>query len=120
MDGQRLRDLRKNKGYTQKKLSNMLNVDLSTIGKWEIHNVTPASDLLIKLANIFNVSVGYLLGANDPVGVDDKPTEERKSHSAPTDLAEGERALLDLFSRVPEDKQKLVLQMIRAALDSQQ
>ena len=31
-------------------------------------------------------------------------------------LTEGERALIELFRRVPEDRQQMVLQMIRAAL----
>ncbi len=32
------------------------------------------------------------------------------------ELSEGEQLLLDLFRKVPEDQQQLVLQMIRAAL----
>ncbi len=35
-------------------------------------------------------------------------------------LTEGEQILIDLFRRVPEEQQQLVLQMIRAALGSQQ
>ena len=38
----------------------------------------------------------------------------------PTDeLSEGEKALLELFNRVPKDQQDLVLQMIAAALNAQ-
>lgn len=35
-------------------------------------------------------------------------------------LTEGEKMLLDLFNRVPEDQKQLVFQMIRAALGSQE
>lgn len=106
MDGQRLRDLRKNKGYTQKKLSNMLNVDLSTIGKWEIHNVTPASDLLIKLANIFNVSVGYLLGADDPIDLDEQSEPQVAFSGGADDLTEDELAQVQDFIAYLKSKRK--------------
>lgn len=45
--------------------------------------------------------------------------EEDKKNS-PTELSAEEKALLDLFNRVPEDKQELVLQMIQVALKSQE
>lgn len=35
------------------------------------------------------------------------------------DLSEGEKMLLDLFNRVPEEKQELLLQLIRTALEMQ-
>ena len=43
--------------------------------------------------------------------------EEQKS--PPIELSEGEKALIELFNRVPADKQDLVLQMIRVALETQ-
>ena len=62
-----------------------------------------------KLANLFGVPATYLMGWDKK---EDSPTEPQ--------LSEGEKMLLDLFNRVPEDKQQLVLQMIRAALGSQE
>lgn len=44
---------------------------------------------------------------------------KNNSPEEPT-LTEGEEMLLDLFRRIPEDKQELVLQMIRVALGSQE
>lgn len=58
-----------------------------------------------KLANLFGVSGAYLMGWDVK---EDSPSEPQ--------LTEGEKVLLDLFNRVPEDQQQLVLQMIRAAL----
>ena len=46
--------------------------------------------------------------------------EKMKSSPSEVQLTEGEKVLLDLFNRVPEDKQQLVLQMIRAALGTQE
>ena len=62
-----------------------------------------------KLANLFGVSGAYLMG-----------WDEKKDSPSEPQLTEGEKTLLDLFNRVPEDKQQLVLQMIRAALGSQE
>jgi transcriptional regulator with XRE-family HTH domain len=58
-----------------------------------------------KLAKLFGVSAAYLMG-----------WDEKKESPSEPQLTEGEKVLLDLFRRVPEDKQQMVLQMIRAAL----
>ena len=68
-------------------------------------------DVIEKLSKAFNVSQEYLMGW------DEKP---KKSSPDEPKLTEGEKILLDLFKNVPEDKQQLVLQMIRAALGSQE
>ena len=60
------------------------------------------------VADYFGVTVGYLLGEEDT----------KKSPAEPM-LNEGEKMLIELFRLVPEDKQKMVIQMVRAALDSQ-
>lgn len=46
--------------------------------------------------------------------------EKMKISPGQLQLTEGEKVLLDLFNRVPEDKQQLVLQMIRVALGSRE
>ncbi len=66
-------------------------------------------DVIEKLSVAFNVSQEYLMG-----------WEEKKDSPAEPQLNEGEKMLLDLFNRVPEDQQQLVLQMIRAALGSRE
>lgn len=65
-------------------------------------------DVIEKLSAAFNVSQEYLMG-----------WDEKKDSPSDPELTEGEKILLDLFRRVPEDKQQMVLQMIRAALGSQ-
>lgn len=62
-------------------------------------------DVIEKLSKTFNVSQEYLMG-----------WDEKKDSPSEPKLTEGEKALIDLFNRVPEDQQQLVLQMIRAAL----
>lgn len=57
------------------------------------------------VADYFGVTVGYLLGE-----------EETKKSPVEPMLNEGEKMLLDLFRQIPEDRQQIVLSMIRAAL----
>lgn len=71
-------------------------------------------DVIEKLSKAFNVSQEYLMGWTE-----DGKKKENTSPEEPK-LTEGEAVLLDLFRRVPEDKQELVLQMIRVALGNQE
>lgn len=67
MNGKRLKELRKEKGITQARLAEKLNVDTSLIGKWEIYDITPSIETLKKLANILNTSVSDLLGVDNNI-----------------------------------------------------
>ena len=44
--------------------------------------------------------------------------EEKTISPSEPELTEGEKVLLDLFRRVPEENQQMVLQMIRVALNN--
>lgn len=73
----------------------------------------PKSDIVSKLAEALGVSEMWLWGYDVPM--------ERQKNNPPEEpkLTEGEKMLLELFRRVPEEQQTLVLQMIRAALGNQ-
>lgn len=59
---ERLKELRKKRGYTQSELADILNIKRATIAKWETGMTEPRIEKLIKLACIFDVSIDYLLG----------------------------------------------------------
>ena len=59
--GVRLKELRKQKGWTQKQLANQLNVRYSHLNKYESGMHIPPIERLIQLANIFEVSLDYLV-----------------------------------------------------------
>ena len=63
MFAQNLKTLRKAKGLSQEELAIRLNVVRQTISKWEKELSVPDADLLIRLADILEVSVNELLGA---------------------------------------------------------
>ena len=61
----RLKELRKENGYTQEDIAKKLGLTKSAYGYYEQGKTVPDAHTLSKLANIFNVSVDYLLGRTD-------------------------------------------------------
>ena len=64
MFGENLKTLRKQKGFSQEELAVRLHVVRQTVSKWEKNLSVPDADTLIRLAEILEVSVSELLGAN--------------------------------------------------------
>ena len=61
--GQFLKELRKEKGITQENLAEMLNVSNRSISRWENGKTLPDFDLLIELANYYEISIDEILDA---------------------------------------------------------
>lgn len=66
----RIKNLRKNKKLTQEQLAKRLWVTKSIISAYESGTKYPSLDMLIKLAQTFNVSTDYLLGVNKSAYLD--------------------------------------------------
>ena len=91
-------DLAKATGLSKGGISNYV------IGRYE-----PKSDIINILAKALNVDPVWLMGFDVPM--------ERKAPSPDKqELTEGQRLMLELFDQVPEDKQQIVIEMIRAAV----
>lgn len=60
----RLKELRLQYRLTQTQLAERLGVSKSTISYYELLERTPSPDILVRLAEIFNVSLDYLMGLN--------------------------------------------------------
>lgn len=63
--GQRLKKLRNEKEMTGEQLGKYLNVTKVAISKWENNIRFPDKDILIKIADFFDVTLDYLLGRTD-------------------------------------------------------
>ena len=57
-----LKELRDKKGFTQKQLAEALYLSKTTISQYENGTHTPSIETFIKLADIFDISIDYLLG----------------------------------------------------------
>ena len=63
----RLREIRKQKGYTQQKVAMDLNLSQNSISRYESGVREADYDLLVRFADYYNVSIDYILcRTNDP------------------------------------------------------
>ena len=65
VNGKRIKQHRKEAGLTQEALGKKLGVIKQTISSWENGISEPNSEMLTKIASIFNVPTDYLLGLSD-------------------------------------------------------
>lgn len=78
---EKLAYLRKEKGLSQLKLAEMMDISRQAISRWETGVAVPSSDNLKYLGDIYGVSLDFLLNdsADDPErnrGIADKPDED--------------------------------------------
>ena len=66
MFSENLKALRKARGMTQEELAARLHVVRQTVSKWEKGLSVPDAELLIRLAEVLDTTVGQLLGADIP------------------------------------------------------
>jgi len=63
--GERLRELRLEKGLSQKELATAFNVKQPTVADWERGVMETDFETLVKIAGFFDVRSDYLLGLED-------------------------------------------------------
>lgn len=74
--GERIRELRKAKGWTQDDLAEAANIHRVTIAQYEAGKVIPKSTSLKRLTDALEVDAGYLLGVDDAMSDEDKDVWE--------------------------------------------
>ena len=60
--GSGIKNLRKNKNISRKELAEKLDIQYQTLANYENDNREPNSEILIKIANFFNVTIDSILG----------------------------------------------------------
>ena len=65
----KIREARKEKSLRQKDLADLVHVSLQTISGYETGYAQPPIDILIKLADVLEVSTDYLLGRENDIGL---------------------------------------------------
>ena len=61
--GQRIQELRKQKGLSQEGLGEKLGVSRQAVSRWETGETTPNTETLKLLSKLFDVSINTLLGS---------------------------------------------------------
>ena len=95
----RIRLLRKGRGWTMKELGRMIGVAESTISQYETEKRSPDNETLLKLGELFDCSVDYILGR-----------EERRVEEQPT--RESVRMLLRASENATDEQIELVARML--------
>ncbi len=65
MFGQRIQEIRQEKGFTQTQFAELLSTTQSTVGKYEREELQPSVETIVKICKLFEVSADYLLGLED-------------------------------------------------------
>lgn len=61
----KLKELREEKGITQKEIASYLNIKQNTYSQYETGNRELPIEVLIKLAKYYNTTTDYILGLED-------------------------------------------------------
>ena len=113
MFSQRLKQLRRENKVTQGDLAKVLEVDRTSITKWETTDVMPDGLTLSIIAKHFSVSIEYLIGtSNDKRRIEDfySPSLEKViTHAEMMNLTKSRRDALEKLKRLPLSKQQSLL-----------
>lgn len=97
---EKIKNLRTEKGLYQRELAELLKTSNSTICDWERGRCEPSIEDLIKLSNIFNCSVDYLIGNEDDFGI--------INYSAENSLSYEENRLIEIYRTLSDRDKKMI------------
>lgn len=70
----RIKYLRKQKGYSQEELADKVGVSRQAVSKWESEQSTPDLEKIIAMSDIFEVTTDYILKGIEPVSTSNRKT----------------------------------------------
>lgn len=105
------------KGKTRNDICVALGISYFTVSDWVNGKKYPRMDKVERLAEYFGIPKSDLIEERKVIYAEESNTGHQNNQSPDEPkLTEGEEILLGLFRQVPEDKQQMVLEMIRVAL----
>ena len=105
----RIKELRIEKGLTQSQLAELLGVNQTAAGKYERGELEPNFSTLIKLSQIFEVSIDFLIGHSDDLGVISISSQKEK----PAELSPDGKELLDIYNSLESEHRVQILEYAR-------
>jgi transcriptional regulator with XRE-family HTH domain len=97
----------------QSELCERTKIPKSAISQYLSGAFEPKQDRLHIIAKALNVDPVWLMGYDVPMEKEEKTSPEEPR------LTEGEKMVLELFRRIPEDRQPEALELLRVALRMQ-
>ncbi len=105
-----LKHLRIQNGMTQEELAQKIGKDYSTIGKWELGQRSPTMIDVVKISELFNISLETLISGSV---IDDKKEGLNKDVNQLKQF----RLLYDKIKDLPEDSQKIIYNVTKSVMD---
>lgn len=110
MVGDRLKKLRTDAGMTQQQLGDLVHLSQQSIDHYENNRAKPSIDTINMFAEIFNISVDYLLGRSNEPSPSQKTIIDEEWPEVANILRRNGKKL------TPEDK-KRIAKIIKAAVE---
>ena len=104
--------LRKEKKITQSELAKQLDIDQTTVSKWELDKALPDTTMLIKLAKFFDVSTDYLLSLSEYYYPDKLTNNSFSSEPMSETYSFEERQLIRQYRSLPDKIKKTIRDQI--------
>ncbi len=118
MTGERLCDLRKDRGMTQQQLADVLHLTKHNISAYERDYNEAPDDVKIAIAKYFHVSVDYLLGlTNRPNQYESPGSRLPANKKLPEDVQHIIKTLIRLISMATAANPDLVVQEITSQME---
>lgn len=103
----RLKQLRQEHGLSQRALADQLGISQQSINKYENHNIEPDIEMLCQIADVFDVSIDYLVErTNQPQTVSVPP--EMVKAGALQQLSVSECCLVNDYRRLSEKERESI------------
>lgn len=100
--GQRLKSLRRKKNLTQEGLASEFYINKTSISRYENNTQFPEMELLIQLADYFEVSIDYLLGRTDEPSLLSEKNSSKKTKDINSEDFSKILETLDTFSKIKD------------------
>lgn len=97
----KLKKLRQGRGLSQGQLGNKLGVNVQLISKYERGVVCPPTNMVVKIASVFDVSLDYLLRDEANVAINKIKSRELLKH-------------IEAIEQLPEEDQKVLTILLDA------
>ena len=109
--GERIRALRESMKYSQMKFAQIFDLGQSSVVRYEKGEASPALELLVKIADYYDVSLDYILGRTDnPQG---KLYDCKPKNGYPADMENFVEMCFDPKSPMNAKLKQILVQMLR-------
>lgn len=111
--GERIKEQRENKGWSQKELAEKLGITQDSISLWEKNRRIPNTPYIIELCKVFNISTDYLLGYENDFGIKNNQEPIQQIYSP------DEKKLIETYRTLSAGKKKALFDMLDISTETQ-